>query len=413
MCKKNLTQEERNYVQVHIDYHFKNIGLLEQAFTRSSYSAEHGGGDNEILEFIGDKALDLVVVKYLSEKYGSFAEGGVPGGAGFRKENRVCLEVGSRKENGVCIEVGSRKENGVCFGAGSRKENGVYLGVGSPVGKENYDQFIADYSEGELTEMKAQLVQKKALAKRMDYLGFGDFLIMGKGDEKEQVNRSESVKEDLFEAIVGAVTLDSGWDLEVISHVAENMLEYSAGLKEDEDTVNYIGRLQDWALAKAGELPLYHVQKYETSYFYTGHYVTGNSRAINDPRPRYMCFIKLPGMDQVFLDFGDSQGEARMCAAKTALQFVHEKGLDFTIRDEIPEPCFSEAINQLEILSRRGYFPLPTYDFTEVHDADGNPCWEAVCHVKGYADVISEDYPVKKMAKKNAAYEMLKKVLGI
>ena len=61
MEKNNLIN-----IQNHIDYHFNNPDLLEQAFTRKSYSAENGGCDNEVLEFIGDKVLDFIVVKYLS-----------------------------------------------------------------------------------------------------------------------------------------------------------------------------------------------------------------------------------------------------------------------------------------------------------------------------------------------------------
>ena len=50
-------------VQGQIGYDFKNLDLLQQAFTRRSYTAENGGENNEVLEFIGDKALDFVVVK--------------------------------------------------------------------------------------------------------------------------------------------------------------------------------------------------------------------------------------------------------------------------------------------------------------------------------------------------------------
>lgn len=46
--------------------------MLQQAFIRRSYSKEYGGEDNEVLELIGDKVLDLIVVKLLTEKYGCF-----------------------------------------------------------------------------------------------------------------------------------------------------------------------------------------------------------------------------------------------------------------------------------------------------------------------------------------------------
>ena len=62
-------------VQGQIGYDFKNLDLLQQAFTRRSYTAENGGENNEVLEFIGDKALDFMVVKLLIQKYGYLANG--------------------------------------------------------------------------------------------------------------------------------------------------------------------------------------------------------------------------------------------------------------------------------------------------------------------------------------------------
>ncbi len=60
------------FVQRQIGYEFKNIDLLEQAFTRRSYTEENGGENNEVLEFLGDKVLDFIVVKMLSERFGKF-----------------------------------------------------------------------------------------------------------------------------------------------------------------------------------------------------------------------------------------------------------------------------------------------------------------------------------------------------
>lgn len=60
-------------IENQIDYKFKNKDLLQQAFIRRSYSAEKGGSDNEVLEFIGDKVLDMIVVQMLTEEYGYMA----------------------------------------------------------------------------------------------------------------------------------------------------------------------------------------------------------------------------------------------------------------------------------------------------------------------------------------------------
>ena len=50
--------EHLDDVQKKINYWFDNTDLLLQAFTRSSYSSQYGGENNEVLEFLGDKVLD-------------------------------------------------------------------------------------------------------------------------------------------------------------------------------------------------------------------------------------------------------------------------------------------------------------------------------------------------------------------
>ena len=69
-----MDEKEIKFIQDQIGYTFKNQELLVQAFTRRSYSMENGGQDNEVLEFIGDKALDFVVVKQLSEEFGHYSK---------------------------------------------------------------------------------------------------------------------------------------------------------------------------------------------------------------------------------------------------------------------------------------------------------------------------------------------------
>ena len=67
-----MTEKDLVFIQDQIGYKFNNVDLLQQAFIRRSYSMENGGENNEVLEFIGDKVLDLIVVKLLANKYGYF-----------------------------------------------------------------------------------------------------------------------------------------------------------------------------------------------------------------------------------------------------------------------------------------------------------------------------------------------------
>jgi hypothetical protein len=73
----------------------------------------------------------------------------------------------------------------------------------------------------------------------------------------------------------------------------------------------------------------------------------------------------------------------------------------------------NDAINQLEILARRGYFSIPQYKFTEKHDNDGNPIWICNCHITEQPKQFSARSSSKKEAKKSAAYKMLRFVLEI
>lgn len=67
-----------NKAEGKISYHFKAYKLLLLAFTHSSYANEHKQGkheNNERLEFLGDAVLDLVVSKYIYEKFPDMPEG--------------------------------------------------------------------------------------------------------------------------------------------------------------------------------------------------------------------------------------------------------------------------------------------------------------------------------------------------
>lgn len=357
-----MTREELESVQNSIDYQFKNLDLLQQAFVRSSYSAEYGGGDNEVLEFIGDKVLDLYVVKHLVQLYGGF-----------------CHD---------CDEFDDEEEP---------------------------DEFISEYSEGELTEMKTQLVQRKMLAHRIDLLGFSKYLILGNGDVKNKVYKQDSVKEDLFEAIVGAVALDSDWNMEILEHVLNNMLEPDAELENDDDCENYIALIQEWALDYDGELPRYHVERYPSGGFYSvisvNQYIQARDNIMTYGKDNYQCLLYLNGLDKPVMAYGHSEKEARMNAAETAYNYIEENDLLYSIRDEIENPNREESINQLETLARRGYFSIPTYDFDQNYDNDGNPIWKCDCHIVEYKKVTHGKASAKKEAKKTAAYKMLKFVL--
>jgi ribonuclease III len=66
--------------------------------------------------------------------------------------------------------------------------------------------------EGELTRMRATLVNEQALFQAAERISIGEWLRLGKGEERSGGRDKPSLLADLFEAILGAVFLDGGLD---------------------------------------------------------------------------------------------------------------------------------------------------------------------------------------------------------
>lgn len=66
-------------------------------------------------------------------------------------------------------------------------------------------------SEGELTNWRAALVNAKMLGDLARDLGFNDFLLLSKGEEKETGKARLYILANTFEALIGAIYLDRGY----------------------------------------------------------------------------------------------------------------------------------------------------------------------------------------------------------
>ena len=370
-----MEQNDLIFIQRQIGYTFNNLDLLQQAFTRRSYSEENGGENNEVLEFIGDKVLDLFVVKLLISQNSN--------------------AVGLYKKHDSKL-----------------KNTWAYMTEQKTFPSENV--LVSDYSEAELTETKKLLVQKKTLANRIDELGIGYCLLMGSGDIQQNIGQENSVKEDLFESILGAIAIDCNWDMGKLQNAVEIMLSPKSVLA-DGDAEDYPTMMQEWSYNKMGDIPLYHFDErdYQITW-YTPFDGISQSLGLDDPlvnKTKWHCLMKLTDDLPIFRGFGQTQAEARNNVCKLAYDYLCKQGLWLSIRDEIEAPNKEDAINQLEILARRGYFSIPTYEFEQTYDKDGNPIWKSVCHIAEGSKSFSAKSSSKKDAKKSAAFKMLQFVL--
>ena len=67
-----------------------------------------------------------------------------------------------------------------------------------------------DEDEGFLTKAKASIVSGRTLSKAIDRMGLIEYVRTASGSIEEEIKRSNNVKEDIFEAIIGAIIQDSG-----------------------------------------------------------------------------------------------------------------------------------------------------------------------------------------------------------
>ena len=125
-----------------LGYKFKNINLLKNSLTHSSYANEVRGGfsSNERLEFLGDSVLSVIVSDYIYKHY-------------------------------------------------------------------------PNMPEGELTKLRASLVCEKSLCSFSRELHLGEFLMLGKGEEKGGGRERDSILADAFEAVLAAMYLDGGMEV--------------------------------------------------------------------------------------------------------------------------------------------------------------------------------------------------------
>ncbi|MGH8093363.1 MAG: ribonuclease III [Chthoniobacterales bacterium] len=110
--------------------------------------------------------------------------------------------------------------------------------------------------EGRLTTWRSRLVSREALRLQAARLDLGQHLLMGRGEEASGGRQRDSNLGDAFEALLGAIFLDS--DLEITRRfILEAMREEMERLEEESLEVNPKGQLQELLQAISPRSPVY------------------------------------------------------------------------------------------------------------------------------------------------------------
>ncbi len=113
-------------------------------------------------------------------------------------------------------------------------------------------------SEGTLAKIKSMIVSEPILAKISRKLKVGEYLLLSKGEEMTGGRDRDSILGDAFEAILGAIYMDSNFN-EAKTYVLNHMKKYIDHIEEDEDILDYKTILQEYIQKEYKEIPIYDV----------------------------------------------------------------------------------------------------------------------------------------------------------
>lgn len=121
----------------------------------------------------------------------------------------LCLRIGHRFQQPQLLQRALTHRS---FSA-AHNERLEFLGdsvLNCTIAKYLYDKF-PDLPEGDLSRLRANLVNQQALNALAVQLGLGDLLMLGEGERKSAGHRRPSILADALEALFGAVFLDAGF----------------------------------------------------------------------------------------------------------------------------------------------------------------------------------------------------------
>ena len=111
--------------------------------------------------------------------------------------------------------------------------------------------------EGAMTRIRSSLVREETLDKYADQIDLATFVRMGRGEEKMGGRSRSSLKADAFEALVGAIYEDLGFEhvLKFLTPIIAREYEM-LDVKDDRD---YKSRLQEFVQADSKRAISYHM----------------------------------------------------------------------------------------------------------------------------------------------------------
>ncbi len=116
---------------------------------------------------------------------------------------------------------------------------------------------LPTYPEGQLSQLRAKLVDAPSCAQYLQKLGLAENILLGRGEKMTEGRAKVSILADVFEAVVGAVYLDGGLQTAksfFLCHFEKEMEEVIGSPPR-----NYKAELQDYSQKKFQKPPHYKI----------------------------------------------------------------------------------------------------------------------------------------------------------
>jgi len=167
-----------------------------------------------------------------------------------------------------------------------------------------------DLAEGEMTNLRAALVNAQMLSQISDRLGFNEFLFLSKGEAKEIGRGRQYILANTFEAFIGALYLDQGY-VASQNFINKNLIPELRDIIEKKLWRDAKSLFQETSQERVGITPTYE----------------GISESAPDHAKKFVIGVYLE-KELVAKGEGSSKNEAQQKAAENALGVKHWGHID-------------------------------------------------------------------------------------
>ena len=244
-------------------------------------------------------------------------------------------------------------------------------------------QFVSSATEGQLSDEKSRLVKNEKLAHCSNLLEFDSYLERAHG---YHLHDRKNKKGDLIESVLGAVAIDSNWNMDILSRVASELLRYDKTVKTASE------ELQNYCKKNGLDLPTY-------SFWNCG--------------SRYDCAISLQPINGLFVGNGKTVEEAQKVAVESA--YIYLTGQNVTKKKSVEQTGanilnsskkFLTPVEKLNLKYIKKEIVQPNYSFVQVTE-NGKSFWICSLSLNDNKYRVSGKATTRKKAKQAVAKAML------